>query len=406
MRLRSAIALACPLVVAAALVGPAAAVPATAKAAEPPVYEMPFPCKDVWTGSTRSGHSPSFWSVDFNKDGDLGSPMVASAPGVVTTTANLGDRSYGRYVVVDHGDGFSTLYAHLQAQFVTVGQTVDEGWTMGLVGESGNVTGPHLHYEQRLDGTGQRPFFHGKEFKMPSTQASQNCLDVPIAGRWTKGADATGGVFRRTPKGGKFRLRIPGESPRVIAFGNSHDIPITGDWNGDGVTDVGVRRPATKDFLLRKPNGSTQRVAYGSTSAVPVAGDWNGDGTHEVGLWNPGSETFTLRRANGKTRKVKLGSAGSLPVTGDWDGNGVTDVGVYDQKQTSFTLVSSRDKDADPKTVDFGRARDLPVSGDWNSDGKTDLGLWRPSTAKFLMRVSSGKRAKVSVTTVRFGRKR
>jgi murein DD-endopeptidase MepM/ murein hydrolase activator NlpD len=66
--------------------------------------------------------------------------------------ANLGDVSYGRYVVVDHGDGASSLYAHLSAAWVALGQRVDQGTLIGRVGESGNVTGPHLHLEVHPSG--------------------------------------------------------------------------------------------------------------------------------------------------------------------------------------------------------------------------------------------------------------
>src|SRR4029453_7487626 len=80
-------------------------------------YEMPFPCNEVWSGSTRSGHSPSVRAVDFNyAGGDLGKPVVASAAGtVVTVVVGQGKPSYGQYVVVDHGNGESSLYAHLDS---------------------------------------------------------------------------------------------------------------------------------------------------------------------------------------------------------------------------------------------------------------------------------------------------
>ena len=80
-----------------------------------PDYEMPFPCGDTWDGSSRPNHSPSALAIDWNRPEDLGAMVVASAPGVVTTAVDLGNRSYGRYVVVDHGGGRTSLYAHLDA---------------------------------------------------------------------------------------------------------------------------------------------------------------------------------------------------------------------------------------------------------------------------------------------------
>jgi murein DD-endopeptidase MepM/ murein hydrolase activator NlpD len=59
---------------------------------------------------------------------------------------------YGRMVEVDHGNGFTTRYAHLSAIDVEVGQVVRIGQIVGRVGSTGRSTGPHLHYETRVDG--------------------------------------------------------------------------------------------------------------------------------------------------------------------------------------------------------------------------------------------------------------
>ena len=78
---------------------------------------------------------------------DSGTPIVAALKGKVAT-AEYSD-SYGNYVVVDHGKGLSTLYAHCSELQVQEGQTVQKGETVGLVGSTGVSTGPHLHFEVR-----------------------------------------------------------------------------------------------------------------------------------------------------------------------------------------------------------------------------------------------------------------
>lgn len=98
-----------------------------------PAFQVPFPCGQVWEGQTRYEHRPRN-SVDFNRLDDLNDPVVVSAPGVVKTVRNLGSESYGRYVVVDHGSGWSTLYAHLSSFFVSEGQRVSSGARLGSVG--------------------------------------------------------------------------------------------------------------------------------------------------------------------------------------------------------------------------------------------------------------------------------
>ncbi len=125
-----------------------------------PQFQLPFPCGQVWAGQTRTDHSPQN-SVDFNRSDDLGDTVVAAAAGSVTRVADTGSTSYGRWIEIAHGDGYTTRYAHLSTQTVAVGQSVSKGQKIGTVGSTGGSTGPHLHYEQRLDGVAVRATFNG-----------------------------------------------------------------------------------------------------------------------------------------------------------------------------------------------------------------------------------------------------
>ncbi len=75
-----------------------------------------------------------------------GTPIFASKSGVVTTACIGWGNGYGNHVVINHGDGFSTLYAHQSALNVYEGQIVSQGDVIGYVGSTGNTTGPHLHF--------------------------------------------------------------------------------------------------------------------------------------------------------------------------------------------------------------------------------------------------------------------
>jgi murein DD-endopeptidase MepM/ murein hydrolase activator NlpD len=79
-----------------------------------------------------------------------GSPIVATAGGVVGTAGWSG--GYGLLVAVSHGDGVQTRYGHLSRLAVAPGQQVAAGQVIGYVGSTGDSTGPHLHYEVRVDG--------------------------------------------------------------------------------------------------------------------------------------------------------------------------------------------------------------------------------------------------------------
>lgn len=143
--------------VGVAAVAAAAVLVPTSPAMAAPTYRVPFHCEQQWQGSTREDHSPRL-AVDFNRAGDVGDHVLASADGVAQLH-NAGDQSYGRYIIINHGNGHSTLYAHLSGFNVDDGQRVNSGRVIGFVGTSGNSTGPHLHYEQRVDGNDVRAKF-------------------------------------------------------------------------------------------------------------------------------------------------------------------------------------------------------------------------------------------------------
>lgn len=149
--------------VAAAVLGVAGAVVAiqAPQAVAAPNFQVPFKCGVTVTAATFSGHNPAN-SVDFQKDGITGMPVVASAGGTVSRVDNEGDQSYGRWIELDHGGGYTTRYAHLSAQQVSVGQHVSLGQQIGKAGATGGVSGPHLHYEQRLNGTTRKAVLDGR----------------------------------------------------------------------------------------------------------------------------------------------------------------------------------------------------------------------------------------------------
>ena len=144
-----------------------------------PNFLMPLSCGKTFYANNWVGHSPNN-SIDWQSYGgdDInGEPALSSAAGTVTTVADRGNTSYGKYVVVTHASGWSTLYAHLSAFAVSQGQSVNAGTRIGTVGATGGVTGPHLHFEERLNGAVQTPVISGVSVPYGSKKAmtSQNC---------------------------------------------------------------------------------------------------------------------------------------------------------------------------------------------------------------------------------------
>lgn len=80
----------------------------------------------------------------------VGTPIMASASGKVIVSRTGGyNGGYGTYVVISHSNGTQTLYAHMSNNYVSVGQSVTQGQTIGAIGMTGRTTGPHVHFEVR-----------------------------------------------------------------------------------------------------------------------------------------------------------------------------------------------------------------------------------------------------------------
>ena len=115
--------------------------------------------RDPFTGK-RTGHH----GIDLA--GPKGLKIYATGDGVVALT-EVSKRGYGNEVLISHGFGYSTRYAHLQKIFVKKGEKVKRGQVIGLLGSTGRSTGPHLHYEVRLDNIPLNPFHYFYEDLTP-----------------------------------------------------------------------------------------------------------------------------------------------------------------------------------------------------------------------------------------------
>ena len=153
----------CAFLVTLVLASPAAAVPDGPLG---PYLERDRPLTLAWpaNGSLTDDYGPRWGRMHLGIDiGILQSlELTAAASGTVTDVGYLdGYGGYGNVVIVDVGDGYSLLYAHLTSASVQVGDWVDRGDTLGIAGCTGSCTGTHLHLEVRKDGVplDPAPFF-------------------------------------------------------------------------------------------------------------------------------------------------------------------------------------------------------------------------------------------------------
>jgi hypothetical protein len=209
---------------------------------------------------------------------------------------------------------------------------------------------------------------------------------VPVTGDWNGDGIDTPGIYQ--PETGAWHLRNSNTTGfGEISFqysGTSGAIPVVGDWNNDGIDTPGVYQPETGAWHLR--NSNTTGFAdisfqYGGVSGmVPLVGDWNNDGIDTPGVYQPEGAEWALRNSNttgfGDVVFQYAGLAGMPPVVGDWNGDGVDTPGVYAEATGWWYLRNSNSKGPEDITALFGGTSGAtPSVGDWNADGKDTIGV-------------------------------
>lgn len=108
------------------------------------------------SGSVSQGYWGGHAALDVSSW--TGAPVKVADSGYVVYVGRGWSSGYGNHIIVDHGNGYTTLYAHLNSVFVGVGENLGKGQQIGTVGNTGNSTGPHLHFEIRYQGVRRNPY--------------------------------------------------------------------------------------------------------------------------------------------------------------------------------------------------------------------------------------------------------
>jgi hypothetical protein len=187
-------------------------------------------------------------------------------------------------------------------------------------------------------------------------------------------------------------------------------LPVVGDWNGDGRDEIGIyyiNEHNTGVFALDTSGNGIADIHYYSTDPIfgmnfytpgtahwafdiPISGDWDGDGRDHVGfytLFASHDNSFSIDTTGDQhlNRAVWIGWPGDRPIVGDWDNDAKDDVGVArDMPFGGVRYYLDSDEDGyHNRAINIGRATDIGFAGDWDGDGIVTIGVYRPSVNRF-----------------------
>ena len=166
----------------------------------------------------------------------------------------------------------------------------------------------------------------------------------------------------------------PGNADTVIAYGRPDDTVLVGDWDGDGVDTLAVRRGNEYHIKNDLSSGVADIVlTYGRNMDIAVVGDWDGDGVDTLGLRRQWTFYLANSFAGGLAdREIRVGGSADIPFAGDWDGDGRDDVGVRDCTNAEMITRTMRGRE---ERFSFGEVQDRLLVGDWNGDGVDSFGV-------------------------------
>jgi hypothetical protein len=340
-----------------------------------------------------------------------GNPTIALLPSIRAAVAKLGrPKIYGGLATVDRLRPDSGGYAGIHARF-----TSKVHWRVAVTGSKGTVIRSY-----RGTGTQAKVRWDGRVTGGEEAPPGWVTITVTAAGGGAAARPAVSRVFVDRPAGpagtstggfaaGTWRvnnvnaeqLSTAAASFDRLQWGRSGDIPVVGDWDGDGTQTVGVVRPNqardSNHFLLYNDRDDILDFWYGRYGDRLLVGDWDGDGT-----WTPAAVRagqWSLRNSNsggGADQTIQYGRSGDRYLVGDWDGDGDFTPAV--QRAGTFWFRNSAGTGPAEFRLRFGRTTDHGFAGDWNGNGTWTPGLLRGGTRWLLKDSFTGATAGIGMT--------
>ena len=195
--------------------------------------------------------------------------------------------------------------------------------------------------------------------------------DLPLTGDFDGDGLPEHAIYRRTT--GQWFVAGQG----VTSWGLPGDIPVAGDYDGDGVTDLAVFRRGTPALWFIRGEALPRQL--GVRGDIPVPADYDGDGTIDIAVFHPPTGSWQIvLSSTGQTVTKVLGARGDVPLAADFDFDGMADLAVF--RPSTGTWFISFSHGGNIYSRQFGLPGDVPVAMDSTGDGHADLRVWRPET--------------------------